>query len=1485
MKVAHKDEHHVHSTKMSTKVKVHPVHTLSSVSRSSVAFQHKMRMKRRALKRSSTLVGMSEDEGASVLPIEWGEELHLNSLEDRVSELENLIEHSAGEQTRISKQLKEQKKRMRHDLHLVEVGQIVMASLPGSKGTWRPGKVMAVHNDGSCDVEVKGKDGTHVTVLGPQAVKKVDDRAHHDYNTAPCTCEYQLLWIISTLFVLLLRFVFCIVFALLIHKAHKEFYKSIAIGIHVQLISCVVSCLAIATFSKIGVSIGGPDIIVPLFTADMAKIIGNRIQAGLVEHEQALPTLLLMIFLTTFITAVFWIIIGFARVSRIIDFLPMSVQAGFLACIGYKVCLYAVKLSVGHEWYAGHFGQTWNFYKLLIAGIPLGFALYYMKKFHKRTRIPPVILLPAFLALPIAVIYLVMVFMGQDVEDLRDNGWMFDKVEHSDFRTQWSIFLAGNKSHNYNGTQTDVHLDLGQVDWGSIALCLPSMFTAVFVVTIDALIKIRSTKKKCHMTMVETSYEMKVAGLHNLLVAFCFGTPGYSQVKFNVLNFHIIHNHVDRKPGIFTGLVCAALFFGSFSDEFINFLPRPVIGMLLVYSGLPFIEDNLIYSYGKLTKQEYVSIWIIIIINAIVGHFTPYGLLIAFTVGLVIATFIFLIQYGQSRTIRRMRTQREYQSVVMRPYIEQKIIENIGIRSELIELEGFLFFGSARVIKCKIKEIIFRNKKRSYAERTRFILMDFHHVLNADSSCVDQFHEFKQIVESNHMRLAFSGLNAQMTHLFRQAKILRRPLVNKNKCFKNLKQDPVSEDKYVRTYPDLDAAAEAMEEKLLTRASSVRQLWLQFDSFRQLRTKALMRASCEIFEPVIDHTTAGGQNIQLWEYAKLRRLEKGEKLLVQQTHDRTLYVVQEGVLTSYSDMPDGTTRRLHKMSRGAFINDECLFAELPVAYNVCADRTSEVWCISQASMRRIQDEQPLLALEIVRRALRHTVTRSAIERLEMIDHIAPTSKVSGPAVAGKRTLMLNATIRMGAAALKRSTISQISEEDAHAFAADRVKSFSGEAGKTPNGEACESDSESPTPSSRGRSPSSRGRYQVAGPKQKRRGGRHSHHHHFMNMPSKRSLFDDGTRARDPMHKETKVHLSKIELELSSAKVHLSKHAEAEARACFLYHAALEADKTASPSNIGVVDGEPKLKVQNIAKAMFPLRLFPTHGELEELVNKLPCAGQQSVSVSDFISLVQHFVMKEISPEDKRQLYQLYKDVCGADAGLSRHALREVLEMLDDDNEDNLEHLWHDWDVEGTGFLTFDAFLSIVSMHLKHEEIEQKFADDFKRLCPSFLRDTNINEATQRISADNVLDFFEELGIPITEDVATEMVFDADLEQNGSVSYDDLLDTITFIPTREMYASLEKEQGLRVTHNSNRHHLYRAMTSDIESNPIHRSLSPAVVLKKTLTEDTTIVEGEKTPLPIITSMSGLPAEDEKTPLITNTSMSGLLPATSTSMISM
>ena len=107
--------------------------------------------------------------------------------------------------------------------------------------------------------------------------------------------KYTATWIISGFVMSLLKYVFCVVAAVMIHghdkgrcigqplyhdraecEGHGGEWKAglndfLSLGIGIQLVSTFVTCLITSKYSKIGVNISGPDIIAAIFAAAMAK--------------------------------------------------------------------------------------------------------------------------------------------------------------------------------------------------------------------------------------------------------------------------------------------------------------------------------------------------------------------------------------------------------------------------------------------------------------------------------------------------------------------------------------------------------------------------------------------------------------------------------------------------------------------------------------------------------------------------------------------------------------------------------------------------------------------------------------------------------------------------------------------------------------------------------------------------------------------------------------------------------------------------------------------------------------------------------------------------------------------------------------------------------------------------------------------------------------------------------------------------------------
>eukprot|EP00943_MAST-04B_sp_MAST-4B-sp1_P006163 g6163.t1 len=148
-------------------------------------------------------------------------------------------------------------------------------------------------------------------------------------ETIPKTWKYTATWIIDGIAMGFLKYIFCIVAAVIIHDdkyTYKTFQDSIGIGISLQCSSTLFTCLITAYKSEVKINIAGPDIIAALFVVEWAKQLSNT---EIYAREQALPTFLFLLkkryhdkavyFLVFFLFVpfiVFWVVVSVAGIPE-----------------------------------------------------------------------------------------------------------------------------------------------------------------------------------------------------------------------------------------------------------------------------------------------------------------------------------------------------------------------------------------------------------------------------------------------------------------------------------------------------------------------------------------------------------------------------------------------------------------------------------------------------------------------------------------------------------------------------------------------------------------------------------------------------------------------------------------------------------------------------------------------------------------------------------------------------------------------------------------------------------------------------------------------------------------------------------------------------------------------------------------------------------------------------------------------------------------
>lgn len=355
-----------------------------------------------------------------------------------------------------------------------------------------------------------------------------------------------------------------------------------------------------------------------------------------------------------------------------------------------------------------------------------------------------------------------------------------------------------------------------------------------------------------------------------------------------------------------------------------------------------------------------------------------------------------------------------------------------------------------------------------------------------------------------------------------------------------------------------------------------------------------------------------------------------------------------------------------------------------------------------------------------------------------------------------------------------------------------------------------------------------------------------HHHAFQHLHLPTHAVGDSpimSSQSAPTDASSKLKATRLSpTEVDAVQPHLSKHELEDARKCFFFHADhihIEVDKQFGtvirrPMNDLVLDQIPialnaqqddtestkssfeqqrstekYLDLEELEKAVMDLGVFPSHDEVSKMHATLSHDHERDfVDLDEFLDMIRSLKLAPLSRSAKKELYRVYVRASNDDDLLSRADLSILLTALGHpDDEVELEQLMQEWDVQERGFLDFDAFLSIVSTTLKAEAMQVNIENDFLNFYPHGRANMNSDKKSNanksedllnyQITADDLIRVHTELGLVLTQEIAEEMLFDADVSSRGGVDFDDLISCIETIGTNEVYEAMATNRtGLR-----------------------------------------------------------------------------------------
>ena len=153
--------------------------------------------------------------------------------------------------------------------------------------------------------------------------------------------------------------------------------------------------------------------------------------------QQLLPTLLAAIALSSLLISATTYALGAWQSTKLVQFIPITVMRGFLACVGMEIMKVAIENATGGH--VDNLGLLWDarFWCWLAPAMACGVLLYVLKVRHV---VPAGVLFSAFLVVPITLFVLILWATDTSLPQARELGWMPIELAPGAYFEHWTSF-------------------------------------------------------------------------------------------------------------------------------------------------------------------------------------------------------------------------------------------------------------------------------------------------------------------------------------------------------------------------------------------------------------------------------------------------------------------------------------------------------------------------------------------------------------------------------------------------------------------------------------------------------------------------------------------------------------------------------------------------------------------------------------------------------------------------------------------------------------------------------------------------------------------------------------------------------------------------------------------------------------------------------------------------------------------------------------
>jgi SulP family sulfate permease len=654
-------------------------------------------------------------------------------------------------------------------------------------------------------------------------------------------------------------------------------------GIAATFLTGAISAAVVALRSSLPFAIAGPDSSVSAVTAALVAALMGRIASSGHGLQLVMPALIVMA-LAAALTGLLLCGLGITRAGRAIRFVPYPVIGGFLGATGWFMIAGAVRVVTGNAATLAELPALLRPHSLsqLAAAVAVAIA------FHLGLRRPRnSLVMPGILLASVATAHVGFLLSGMTIAQAEAAGWVFGPQGAVGVTLPW-------------------HADaLRAFPWGALPALSGDLLAVMFVTTISLLLNITGIEFALR-TEANLERELNALGLANLLSAAFGGYATCTSVSRTTLNYAA--GARTRISGLTTAVILAALLLVG--QDFLIFVPKFVLGGLLIYFGLSLVTRWLFESASRLSPIEYLSLLAITLI------IVQWGFVAGVLIGIVIGCATFALSASRVNAIKFSFDGSEFRSSLDRSADDLALLAKHGDELQGMNLQSYLFFGSAARL--------FQNVKALLAEhpQCRFLVFDFRLVTGIDSSATHSFTQIRQAAGDVGAQLVLVELSPEIEKVFRSSRFI---------------------DDQIILAPDLDRALEACENAIVAAHRGE-------DSGGRTLSEWLAAA-----------LGSSERADQLAAYCTRLDVTAGERIARQGDAADSMHFILEGRVGIIVEMPDARTVRVRSLGPHTTIGEMGLITRQPRSASIEAEVDSVLYSLSVEAYDRIVAENPALA--------------------------------------------------------------------------------------------------------------------------------------------------------------------------------------------------------------------------------------------------------------------------------------------------------------------------------------------------------------------------------------------------------------------------------------------------------------------------------------------------------------------------------------------